>query len=133
MKYTKYPAGRIDCESNKCGEWHHGGHDLNDLLPEDTLQIDGGNYCCLGCGKELLFGLNANDLTVGGTHAKCLVNLAARVAMRFGSIDGAHHKHWVIDQMLRAILGAKDYQEWCKRMISIPGYENDPWDTGIAP
>jgi hypothetical protein len=24
-------------------------------------------------------------------------------------IGGAHHKQWVIDQMLRAILGKKDY------------------------
>ena len=132
MKYTKYPSGRIECEYDKCGEWHHDGHDLDDLLPEDTLQW-GDKKCCLGCGVALSPGLNFGDLTIWGGHGMCMVNMAARVAMRFGSIDGAHHKQWVIDQMLRSILGTKDYEAWCERMVSIPGYENDPWDKGIAP
>lgn len=38
MKYFLYESGRIDCESDKCGEWHEGGHDVGDLLPEDTLE-----------------------------------------------------------------------------------------------
>ena len=51
MKYTKYPSGRIDCEYDKCGEWHYGGHDLDDLLPDDTFVLYDGTPLCIGCGK----------------------------------------------------------------------------------
>lgn len=55
---------------------------------------------------------------------------AAEVAARYGMIDEMHHKQWVIDQMLRSILG-DDYDAWVTRMNSDPQY--DPWDVGIAP
>lgn len=132
MLYIKYPPnGLIRCEHDKCGEWHHGGHVLDDLLPGDTLRIEGGNNCCLGCGCSLSPGLNFGDLCIWGQHGMCMANVAARVATRFGGVDGGHHKQWVIDQMLRSILGNKDYQAWVERMNSDPDY--DPWDTGIAP
>lgn len=50
-------------------------------------------------------------------------------AFRYGQIQGDHHRAWVIDQMVRALTGAK-YSGWVKE------YENDGeygWDTGIAP
>jgi hypothetical protein len=56
---------------------------------------------------------------------------AATIATRFGMIDGEHHKQWVIDQMLRIILGEEGYEKWLKEMNSDPDYE--PWDPGIAP
>lgn len=57
---------------------------------------------------------------------------AARVAHRFGMIDGAHHKQWVIDQMLREMLGEEGYGAWLAEMNSfVPEYL--PWDPGIAP
>jgi hypothetical protein len=58
---------------------------------------------------------------------------AKTVAHRFGSIDGAHHKQWVIDQMMQAILSKEEYQQWLIDMVSEEGYEDDPWDPGIAP
>jgi hypothetical protein len=54
---------------------------------------------------------------------------AARIAHRYGMIDGEHHKQWVIDQMLRAML-ADGYANWVAEMNS---EEFDPWDEGIAP
>jgi hypothetical protein len=30
---------------------------------------------------------------------------AVCLAIRYGQIDGAHHKAWVIDQMVRVLLG----------------------------
>lgn len=45
-------------------------------------------------------------------------------------IDGAHHKQWVITEMLRCILGEK-FQAWKDEMNSDTNY--DPWDEGIAP
>ena len=50
---------------------------------------------------------------------------AVKVAADHGQTDGAHHKAWVIDQMLRALLGT-DYDAW---VSSYP----DEWDTGVAP
>ena len=45
-----------------------------------------------------------------------------------GAVDGAHHKQWVLDRVLRRLAGA-DYP------LLIEQYEQDgsKWDTGIAP
>jgi hypothetical protein len=56
------------------------------------------------------------------------INKAVEIALGHGQTDGAHHKLWVIDQMLRALLAHKyesTIAEWCGR--------EDEWDTGIAP
>lgn len=45
-------------------------------------------------------------------------------------IDGSHHKQWVIDQMVRALLG-DGYEAWVEENNSDPDYE--PWDVGVAP
>jgi len=55
---------------------------------------------------------------------------AVRIAEQYGSIDGAHHKQWVVDQMLRVLLGDR-YDEWLRRQNDDPNYGE--WDTGIAP
>ena len=54
---------------------------------------------------------------------------AVNLAYQYGQIDGAHHKAWVIDQMVRSILG-DSYEAF------VADYENDgeyEWDKGIAP
>lgn len=48
----------------------------------------------------------------------------------YGGIDGAHHKQWVIDQVVRALKGP-DYDEWLRVMNDDPRYPE--WDHGIAP
>lgn len=127
MRYIKYPSGRIDCESDKCGEWHQGGHYIDELLPGDSLITHDGCSCCTGCGKPF----DSDTVIMNDIHGKCKIDLATRVASRFGMIDGAHHKQWVIDQMLQAILSEKEYQTWLSQMNSDKDY--DPWDPGIAP
>lgn len=57
------------------------------------------------------------------------VENAADVAAQYGHIDGAHHKQWVIDQMLRAALGPKRYREWREARDE----DGDDWDVGRAP
>lgn len=54
-----------------------------------------------------------------------------RLIERYGGIDGAHHKQWVIDQVARVLTGTS-YRKWVKAMTSgdNEGYE---WDTGVAP
>ena len=58
---------------------------------------------------------------------------AIDLAVRYGSIDGAHHKDWVIDQMVRALAGIH-YEEIVR---SAKSGENGPdtyrWSEGIAP
>lgn len=37
------------------------------------------------------------------------IEKAIKLAVRYGGIDGDHHKAWVIDQMVRALAG-KEYK-----------------------
>lgn len=58
---------------------------------------------------------------------------ALEIAYKYGSIDGAHHKAWVIDQMVRCLTD-KDYDEWvCKLRSGEDGPQTYCWDEGIAP
>lgn len=58
------------------------------------------------------------------------INDAVDLAIRYGQIDGGHHKTWVIDQMLRALTG-DEYERVLRE--SDPEGEYGEWDTGIAP
>jgi hypothetical protein len=60
---------------------------------------------------------------------------ALDVARLYGCTDGAHHKMWVIDQMVRALTGGgggiagpvtDEYREFAADA-------EDDWDEGIAP
>jgi hypothetical protein len=58
------------------------------------------------------------------------IDKALQIAYDYGQIDGNRHKTWVIDQMLKSLLDAKEYKTWVKK------YENDgeyKWDIGIPP
>lgn len=52
-------------------------------------------------------------------------NEAIELALEHGSIDGAHHKTWVIDQMLRKLAGDR-YDEVVNKKYQY-------WETGTAP
>ena len=54
---------------------------------------------------------------------------ALGLAWQYGQIDGGHHKMWVIDQMVRVLLG-DEYEKWVKEYEGDDEYE---WDVGIAP
>ena len=61
------------------------------------------------------------------------IRIALTVAMEYGSIDGAHHKAWVIDQMVRALVGAY-YSQWLiEHNRGEDGPDSYSWDEGIAP
>lgn len=47
---------------------------------------------------------------------------------RYGGIDGAHHKQWVLDQLV--LILAPDYEGWVSDYEECGEYE---WDRGIAP
>lgn len=61
------------------------------------------------------------------------INEALDLASQYAQIDGAHHKMWVIDQMVRALTG-DGYAEWVKDYCEEDGDPNAyEWDEGIAP
>lgn len=58
---------------------------------------------------------------------------ALRILIRYGSIDGEHHKMWAIDQAVRALAG-----EFYDELIAAAnGGEDGPetyeWNVGVAP
>ena len=62
------------------------------------------------------------------------INKALQLAFDWGQVDGDHHKMWVIDQMVRALLGV-EYAQWVEAYQEIDE-EGEPqyfWDEGIAP
>jgi hypothetical protein len=61
------------------------------------------------------------------------IEAAIELAVRYGSIDGAHHKNWVIDQMVRALAGDRYSQIVADAKAGEHGPETYEWDEGIAP
>lgn len=58
---------------------------------------------------------------------------ALEIAFRSGGTEEAHHKAWVIDQMVRALTG-DGYAEWVRmRKDGEDGPETYGWDEGIPP
>ena len=58
---------------------------------------------------------------------------ALRVADDYALDDGAHHKMWVIDQMVRELTGDK-YDQWVRDYQNgEDGPDTYEWDEGIAP
>lgn len=54
------------------------------------------------------------------------------VITQYGGIDGAHHKQWVLDQIVR--FAAPNYEEWVKYYEDgEDGPKTYEWDVGIAP
>lgn len=52
---------------------------------------------------------------------------------QYGSIDGNHHKQWVLDQVIR-ILTEEEYEKWIKEFKDgEDGPETYDWDEGIPP
>jgi len=64
-----------------------------------------------------------------GSPAMQAIGRAIAIAEQFGQTDGGHHKAWVIDQMVRELVGV-DYDDWRA------AYEEDgeySWDEGVVP
>ena len=52
------------------------------------------------------------------------VEKAVELIGEYGYIDGAHHKQWLLDQVVRTLLSPTEYKTW------VEGVE---WDIGTAP
>ena len=57
---------------------------------------------------------------------------ALDLAVKYGQKGGAHHKAWVIDQMVRVLAGDR-YDELVKEHSAGDGPASYTWDRGIAP
>lgn len=78
-------------------------------------------------------------------EARTRIYRALDLAASFGQVDGDHHKTWVIDQMVRALLGSApagpvsytasdDYVAWVDRYCAGEGGpETYEWEEGITP
>jgi len=60
---------------------------------------------------------------------------ALNFAFEYAQIDGAHHKMWTIDQMVRKLCGSDEaYKKWVKEYsYDEETEETYEWDKGIAP
>lgn len=58
---------------------------------------------------------------------------ALDLAVRYGSIDGAHHKDWVIDQMVRVLAGDQYARIVTEAKAGRDGPDTYSWSEGIAP
>jgi len=57
---------------------------------------------------------------------------ALEIIMRYGGFDGAHHKQWVLDQVVRAL--SQDYPAWvAAHNEGDDGPNTYGWDEGIPP
>ena len=65
------------------------------------------------------------------------IDKALKIAWDCSQIDGAHHKAWAIDQMVRALCGnEEEYEKWVAKYEEPVSDDHDDyyaWDTGIAP
>ncbi len=67
------------------------------------------------------------------TTLRATTDKAIAFGIKFGGIEGAHHKEWVIDQMLRILAGDK-YNEIIKKACEgEDGPDTYYWECGVAP
>lgn len=64
-------------------------------------------------------------------QARTAIADALSIIIRYGGIDGGHHKQWVLDQIVRKLTG-EDYQNWVAEYDDGDG-DDHLWDVGIAP
>ena len=65
--------------------------------------------------------------------SKAKIKEALDLAINYGTIDGAHHKMWVIDQIVRTLTG-KHYKAVIEASCNgEDGANTYEWDEGIAP
>lgn len=61
------------------------------------------------------------------------VEEALMVVIEFGGIDGAHHKQWVLDQVLRCLAGDRYHKLVRLMKAGEDGPNTYGWEEGIAP
>lgn len=73
------------------------------------------------------------DCMVELDSSKKKIDGALHMIASYGTIDGDHHKMWLLDQLVRLL--SKDYDKWVKdyQEVDRNGENQYEWDEGIAP
>lgn len=100
--------------------------EIHDAMPEsEPVELPDPENESLNSDKGLSRFLTANKAQGA--------DKALTMAFEYGGIDGAHHKDWIIDQIVRALTG-ENYESFvahaCQGEDGPNTYE---WDEGIAP
>lgn len=61
------------------------------------------------------------------------VKEAIELIVQYGGIDGAHHKDWVLDQVVRKLAGEQYDEIVAEAKKGEDGDETYSWECGIAP
>lgn len=61
------------------------------------------------------------------------IEKAIKIAWQYAQYDGSHHKMWVIDQMVRVLLGETEYINFIDAYQTPDGEDYYTWDMGVAP
>ena len=61
------------------------------------------------------------------------INNAIGLAVQYGGIEGDSHKAWVINGMVRALVGEEYNRIVAEACNGEDGPNTDDWDTGISP
>ena len=61
------------------------------------------------------------------------IDKAIDLAVRYGGIDGDHHKAWVIDQMVRVLAGRAYKRIVREAKAGEDGPDTYEWNEGCAP
>ncbi len=70
--------------------------------------------------------------TENGSQSAVVVVRALDLIMKYGGIDGSHHKQWLLDQVVQVL--SLDYPQWVKDYNDgEDGPETYEWDVGSAP
>ena len=110
------------------------------LITDDGRQLDiFEGHPVTEVERAVEVSLRAYVLVGDGQKPNAASNLSERVAkaleiaVEYGGIDGAHHKTWVIDQIVRT-LACERYDEFVKQACDgEDGPDTYEWDTGVAP
>lgn len=79
--------------------------------------------------------MNNRDFTkkISREELEIRIQKSLDVAFEWSQIDGAHHKMWTIDQMVRELTG-DDYPKWVATYeIDEETNEKYEWEKGTAP
>lgn len=104
------------------GSWEWANSDQVNMVPTSEAKTRAG-----GTGQWLLVPVQVAE------NDADRVELATRLALEYGQIDGNYHKTWVIDQMLRVLTGDRYAEVITDYRDGEDGPDTYEWDEGIAP
>lgn len=102
-------------------------------------KIEEGILYCKDCGHtyDSKCPCNGVDFLYPENESEKRIKKALDIAWQYSQIDGAHHKAWSIDQMVRALCGSEEeYNKWVANYEAPESDDTDDyykWDCGIAP